>query len=110
MFACACTNRQQVVVTLTPDGPIESVTVTVQSGDGTVLQDPATPLVVRFVSGEIAGQTVYLVEGDARVGEGENMIPETVELTVAAAEARSLGLSQTALEDKAPATPTARRR
>ena len=100
MLAITCNNRQRVVVTLVPDGPIESVKVTVQSGDGTVVQDPATPLVVRFVSGEIAGQTVYLVEGDARVGEGESLIPETVELTVDAAEARSLGLSQTAIEDK----------
>lgn len=101
MLSIACDNRQKVTVIATPDGPLDGpLRVTVQSGDGTVEQDPATPLQFKAVSGVIAGQTVYLVEGDALAGAGEVLIPETVELTVSAAAATSLGMAQGATELK----------
>ena len=101
MLSIACNNLQKITVTATPNGPLDGpLRVTVQSGDGTVEQDPATPLVFKAVSGPTASQTVYLVEGDAKEGAGEDFISETVELTVSAAAATSLGMSAGAIELK----------
>jgi hypothetical protein len=101
MLSIACDNRQKVTVTATPNGPLDgALRVTVQSGDGTVEQDPATPLSFKAVSGPTASQTVFLVEGDAQAGAGEAFISETVELTVAAAAATSLGMAAGVIELK----------
>lgn len=104
----ACTNEQQVPVTATPrtasgrpaqvDGPLR---VTVQSGDGTVLQDPATPLVFRAVSGDAPGVTEYLVEADADLGAGTTLIQDTVTLTVTSETATNFGLAGGTPEPKA---------
>jgi hypothetical protein len=94
MFAIACDNRQKVTVVATPNGPIDgALRVTVQSGDGDFAQNPATPLSIDFLSGTIAGQTQYLVEGDVRAGAEVVLISEVVELTVSAAEATGFGLA-----------------
>ena len=101
MLSVACNNKQKVAITASPDGPIDgALRVTVTEGDGTVEQDPATPLSFKAVSGSIAGQTKYLVEGDVRAGSDVVLISEVVELTVSAAEATSFGLSAGAVEDK----------
>lgn len=101
MVSVACTTKQKVPITASPDGPIDgALRVTVTEGDGTVEQDPATPLAFKAVSGSIAGQTKYLVEGDVRAGSDVVLISEVVELTVEAAEATSFGLTAGAPEPK----------
>jgi hypothetical protein len=101
MHSVSCNNRQKVTVTASPDGPIDgALRVTVQDGDGTFEQDPASPLSLKVVSGTIAGQTHYLVEGDVRAGAEVVLISEVIELTVSSAEARSFGLATGAVEDK----------
>jgi hypothetical protein len=107
-LAISCTNEQQIPVTASPvsssggaatiDG---ALTVTVQSGDGTVLQDAATPLVFTAVSGDLPGDTVYLIEADADLGAGTTTISDLVTLTVTSATAASFGLTAGAAEAKA---------
>lgn len=106
-LAIACTNEEKVPVTATPltsrgrPAQIEgALTVTVQSGDGTVEQDPATPLVFKAVSGDLLADTVYLVEADADLGAGVVSISDTVTLTVGSATATSLSFSSGAAEPK----------
>jgi len=101
MLSVTCNNRQKVTIVASPDGPIDgALRVTIQDGDGTIEQNPSTPLEVTVVSGSIAGQTHYLVEADVRGGAEESLISEVIELTVSAAEARSLGMSVGAVKDK----------
>jgi hypothetical protein len=107
MLSVACSNEQKVPVTAAPqtangnpaqvDGPLR---VSVQSGDGTVEQDPASPLTFKAVSGAVAGKTVFLVEADADLGEGVQLISDTVELDVPSATAASFGLTAGAAEPK----------
>mgnify|MGYP001600512360 CR=1 FL=1 len=107
MFDVACNNEQQIPVNSSPstdtgrpaqvDG---ALIISVQSGDGTFSQDPATPLVFKAVSGPSAGQTVYLVEADADLGAGVRRISDTVTLTVTSAEAASFGFSAGVPEPK----------
>jgi len=96
----ACTNEEKVPVTASPktaggrpaqiDGALR---VTVQSGDGTVEQDPAKPLEFFAVSGDIPGTTEYLVEADADLGAGVETIQDTVTLVVNGAKAANFGIS-----------------
>lgn len=96
----ACSNEEKVPVTATPrsasgkpaqlDGPL---IVTVQSGTGTVEQDAAKPNEFFAVSGDEPGDTVFLVEGDADLGEGVSHIQDLVTLTVTNALAENFGLS-----------------
>jgi len=107
MLRIACTNAQKVTVTATPksvsgrpatlDGALK---VSVQSGDGTVEQDPGAPLSFKAVSGDNPGTTIYLVEGDADLGEGVVTIQDTVELTVTSENAAHFGLVAGPVEDK----------
>lgn len=93
------TDEQQVVISVSPvtatgkpatlDGPI---TVTVSAGDGTVVQDPATPNSATLVSGGL-GDTTYVVSGDADLGAGVQTISDTATIHVAGALATSLGLT-----------------
>ncbi len=101
-LAIACSNEEQVLVVAspvtgaTPPRPAQiqgALRVTVQSGTGTFTQDPARPLEFQAVSGDDPGETVYLVEGDADLGEGEVLIQDTVTLTVNGANAQAFGLS-----------------
>jgi hypothetical protein len=95
----SCSNEEKVPVTATPttatgkparfDGALR---VTVQSGDGTVEQDPAKPNDFFAVSGVDPGVTEYLVEGDADLGEGVVLIQDTVTLTATGANAANFGL------------------
>jgi hypothetical protein len=111
MLSIACSNEEKVTVTANPtstagrparfDGPLD---VTVQSGDGTVeAPTAASPNTFKCVSGDIAGQTVYLVEGDVDLGAGVVKLSETVELTVTGAAAANFGLAGGAVEPKAAA-------
>lgn len=107
-LAITCTNDEQVTVNAKPqtstgrpaviDG---ALTVTVLSGDGTVLQDPASPLSFKAVSGAAAADTVYDVSGDTDIGSGVVTIHDTVTLTVTSAVAANFGLSAGVTEPKA---------
>jgi len=113
-MSIACSNEEQVPILAAPvsasgrpaavDG---ALTVTVQSGDGTVLQDPATPLAFTARSGDGPGETIYLVTADADLGAGVTTISDLVTLTVTSATAASFGLSQGAVEPKVIDEPPA---
>jgi hypothetical protein len=74
--------------------------VTVVSGDGTVEQDAATPLMFKAVSGDNPGTTEYLIEADADLGEGEVLIQDTVTYEVQGAQAAAFGLAAGPAEPK----------
>jgi len=108
MLNIACTNEQKHGVIVAPqtiggrpaaiDG---ALTVTVVSGDGTVEQDPGTPLEFKAVSGDsVETDTVYDVAGDADLGAGVVTIHDTVTLHVTSASAVSFGLSAGLIEQK----------
>ncbi len=92
-----CTNEQKVPVTVNPvtatgnpvglDGP---VTVSVQSGAGAVEMIDDKSFYV--VSSADPGDTVYLVAGDADLGEGVETVSDLITLHVEGAKAQSLGL------------------
>lgn len=107
MLSIACTNEEKVTVTAKPQSasgnpaPIDgALVVTVVSGDGTVEQDPAAPLVFKAVSGPSASVTVYDVAGDADMGAGVVTIHDTVTLTVTSAVAANFGLVAGPIEPK----------
>lgn len=107
-LAIACSNEEQVTVIATPvtsqGRPAQvqgALRVRVQSGTGTILQDEARPLEFKAVSGDEPGDTVYVVEADADLGEGETLISDTVTLTVSGANAAAFGLSAGVVEPKA---------
>ncbi len=101
------TNAQKVDVTARPttgsgkpaklDG---ALTVSVQSGDSTVTQDPASPLMFTLVSSDTPGDTVYLVDGDADLGSGVEDIQDTITLHVTGENAKNLGLTAAPPVDK----------
>jgi len=100
MLNIACTNEEKVPVTASPvsatgkPAPVDgALKITVQSGEGTFEQDPAFPLVFKAVSGDNPGETSYLVEADADLGEGVVTISDVVVLTVSSASAVSFGLA-----------------
>jgi len=107
MLSVACTNAEKVTVTATPvtatgrparfDGALK---VSVQSGSGSVEQDPATPNSFKAVSGDDPGTTVYLVEADVDLGTGITNISDTVELTVTGENAAAFGLAAGVVEPK----------
>jgi len=99
MLEITCSNEEKVQVTAKPTTASgkpaafdDVIRVTVQSGDGTFEQDPATPNAFFAVSGDAPGTTVYLVEGDADLGDGVTLIQDTVTLTVTGANAANFGL------------------
>jgi hypothetical protein len=113
MFAITCDNASRRVVTCTPDGVIDGpLQVSVLSGDGSVLQDPAEPLTFRAVSGDsvfdaatsdTVGITVFHVEADVRKGPEKVFISEDVVLTVTPVpvpDATTLGFAAGAVEPK----------
>lgn len=101
------TNEQKIPFTANPttatgrpaslDGPLRA---SVLSGDGTIEQDPATPNTVKLVSGDNPGDTTYLIEGDADLGAGIELIQDTVTLHVVGARAANIGLVAGAVESK----------
>jgi hypothetical protein len=106
-LSVSCTNEEKVTINAAPqsssgkpatiDGPL---VVTVVSGDGTVEQDPTSPLSFKAVSGDSASETVYDVAGDADMGAGVVTIHDTVTLTVTSAVAANFGLSVGVTEAK----------
>lgn len=98
-LAVSITNEQKVTVTLKPvtnagkPASLDGVpTWTVVSGDSTVV--PSTDgLSASLVSSDNPGDTTYLVEADADIGEGVQTIQDTITLTVIGAQAANLGLA-----------------
>jgi hypothetical protein len=63
------------------DGALQ---ITKISGDGSVIQDPATPLSYESVSGNDLGDSVYEIRVDGDLGPGVTFVVETVTHTVVA--------------------------
>jgi hypothetical protein len=94
----ACTTDEKVPITAEPrsssgrpaliDGVLR---VEVLAGDGSFTQVPGEPLRFYVVSGDLPGDTQYLVEADADLGEGMVLIQDVVTLTVTSATAQNLG-------------------
>ena len=92
------TNEQKVNVALTPktdggkpaklDGaPVWSVV----SGDSTLVV-ASDGLSADLVSSDTPGDTTFLIDADADLGEGREDLQETITLTVSGANARNLGI------------------
>ena len=98
-FEVTLTNEQQVRVTATPtttggrpaqlDG---SLRASVISGEGSVMTGANDNEVV-LVSSDNPGDTSYLIEGDADLGEGVELIQDTVVMHVTGARASNLGIA-----------------
>jgi hypothetical protein len=106
MIEISITNEQKIKVALAPvtDGGKPAVldgqpTWSVVSGDSTVEQS-ADGLSATLISSDTPGDTVYLVEADADLGEGIETISDTIKLHVVGARAFQLGLSASAPELK----------
>lgn len=107
------TTNEEAVVTATPvtasgapatlDGPL---TATVQSGDGTATVNGLE--VVMSANGP--GETVYLISGDADLGEGVVPIQDTHTNTVTSEQAANLGLGSVVVRPKTVPPPAASRR
>jgi hypothetical protein len=92
------TNEQKILVTSTPvtatgrpavmDGALSAEIV---SGEATWVQGP-TPNSIYLVSADNPGDTSFVVSADADLGEGVQLIQDTVLLKVAGALAANLGL------------------
>ena len=105
MLEVTCTNEEKIRISVNPvtpggapatlDGPIA---LEVQSGEGTFeLIDDASFYVI---SGDLPGDTVFVVTGDADLGEGVVNISDIVTLHVEGAMAASFGLVADAPELK----------
>ena len=100
------TNEQKVKATLAPKtatgkpAPIDGKpTWTVQSGDSTVVVAD-DGLSADLISSDTPGDTIFVVEADADIGEGVETLADTIRLTVQGARAANLGLSLGAPEAK----------
>jgi hypothetical protein len=99
MLELTITNEQKIPVTLAPttaagkpaelDGPAK---FSVISGSSTVVagEDGKS---AELISSDTPGDTVFLVEADADLGEGVETISDTITLHVAGARAANLGLT-----------------
>ena len=107
----SCTNEEQIRVRANPvtstgqpaelDGPLR---VSVVSGDGSAVPGEDDREVI-LRSGSAVGPTVFLLEGDADLGPGESLVPDTVTLHVSQAAASNLGLVASAPEAKPAPEP-----
>ena len=106
MIEITITNEQKVKVTLNPvtekgapvtlDGP---PAWSIISGESTVLAEP-DGLSATLTSSDTPGDTQFLVEADADLGGGVEVISDVIRLTVAGARAKNLGLIVSAPELK----------
>lgn len=92
------TNEEKVLVTLAPktstgkpaklDGKPEW---RVESGDSTI-EVADDGLSATLISSDTPGDTIFIVEADADIGEGIETIAESLKLTVSGAKAANLGI------------------
>lgn len=95
------TNEQKIKATLNPKSdagkpakldPNNPPTWTPVSGDSTAVV-AADGLSADLVSSDTPGDTVFLVEADADLGDGVEKVSDTITLKVAGARATNLGLT-----------------
>ncbi len=98
-LAIKLTNEQKVTVTLTPvtdskkPAKLDGIpSWAVVSGNSTVTP-AADGMSAVIVSSDDPGDTAILVKADADLGEGVEEISDTIDVTVAGASAKNLGLS-----------------
>ena len=98
MLELNCSNEEKIPITVTPLSPAGkpasiqgAVVVTVQDGAGTI--NMIGDLSFEVVSGDVPGDTTYLVSADADLGDGVIEIQDIIILHVAGAMAANLGLS-----------------
>lgn len=107
------TNEQEVDLTLKPvtlagkpaeldEPPVWSVV----SGNSTITP-AADGLLAVARSSDDPGDTIFMVKGDADLGEGVEEISDTITLHVAGARAASLGLAAGTPREKTPLPPPA---
>lgn len=102
------TNEQRVLVTIDPKtnkgkpAPIDGdPVVTVVSGEGTVTPHESGDTKKFWLnSGESPGDTAFLIEADADIGEGKETISDIVTLRVKSANAANLGVAVGEPENK----------
>ncbi len=81
-FAIASDDSQKVVGTLAPDQPLSGpVNVVKDAGPSDFTQDASKPLEIQYVSGSVAGVTVYTVTGTDAAGRS---VSDVVTYTVSA--------------------------
>lgn len=107
MVSISINNEQKVKITAAPttaagnpatlDGGLRG---TVLEGDATVEAVDGEPNSLYLVSGVAVGLSRIRIYADADLGEGTREIEDTVELTVTAAEANTLGVTVAAAETK----------
>ena len=97
MLELTCTNEEKIKVTVVPTTrggvPVALdglVSVSIQSGEGDVALVDDTSFYL--ISGLSPGDTTYLVEADADLGDGVQTISDIITLKVEGALASSLGL------------------
>lgn len=102
------TNEQKIKASLTPTtgggkpaqlDPNNPPKWSVISGESTVVPAP-DGLSADLVSSDTPGDTVFLVEADADLGDGVETISDTIKLTVLGAKAQNLGLTLGTPENK----------
>lgn len=102
------TNEQKIKATINPVtlggkpaaiDPNNPPKWSVVSGDSTVVPS-ADGKSADLISSDTPGDTTYLVEADADLGEGEEKIQDTITLTVLGARAANLGLTLGTPENK----------
>lgn len=98
MLELNCSNEEKIPVTVTPLSPSGkpaaiqgAVNVTVQDGAGSVTM--TGDLTFEVVSGDVPGDTSYLVSADADLGDGVITIQDIIILHVAGAMAANLGMT-----------------
>lgn len=106
--AVSITNEQKIKATLSPKtlggkpttvDPNNPPKWSVISGESTVVPAP-DGLSADLVSSDTPGDTVFLVEADADLGDGVETISDTISLTVIGARAANLGLTLGEAENK----------
>jgi len=95
------TNEQKIVATLNPKtdtgkpakvDPNNPPVWSVVSGNGTVV--PAADFMsAELVTPDDAGDTIYLVDADADLGEGKESLQDTITLHTTGANAKNLGIT-----------------
>lgn len=93
------TNEQKVLVTVSPmtaggrPAQIDGVpSVSVQTGASTV-ETTSNPNAFYLISSDNPGDSIFLVQCDADLGEGVQTIADTINLHVSGAAAVNLGLT-----------------
>lgn len=95
----SCTNEEKIRITISAktkggkpaqfDGPPKLTTI---GGDATVEQDATDPSAFFLVSGDLPGDSTFLIDGDADLGAGVIDVQDTILLHVLGAQAAAIGV------------------